>query len=268
MSASPALAKRKTKTVKLEDLQVDVFVREKTDPDYVVHLAIMYESGHPIAPIEITKSNRVIDGRHRIAAAQLANLTEIEAYVEDDMPRKEMIARAMSANLGGSRAPTKKDILLTLESMVKAGASDRWIRDHVELPRAVMDTYMGEVRGAIQRQKLAEAKRLLAEGLTVDEAAEKLGITADSIKTRVLGERAAKANNFNIQTAIDRRIAFRNRGIGQKNRYIFDLAVKSFDDGELTKEQVFEVAAAIEHHGQMSVKAADDFRRRFLQRIS
>lgn len=261
-------AKRKIVKVKLSDLSVDVFVREKTDPDYVVHLAIMFESGVAFEPIEITRSNRVIDGRHRIEAARLAELTEIDAVIVDDMPRKEMIARAMNANLGGSRVPTKKDILLSLESMVKAGASERWIRENVPFPRAVMDTYLGEVRGAIQRQKLAEAKRMLAAGLTVDEAASKLSITVESIRTRVLGERGTKANNYNVQSDIDRRIAFRNRGIGQKNRYIFDAAVKAFDDGELTREEVFKVADQIEHHGQMSVKAAEDFRKRFFQKIS
>lgn len=253
--------------VKINDLMTDVFVRAKTDQEYVIALSMLYDAGTEMEPIKITKSMRVIDGRHRIEASILAGKEEISAYVVDDMPRKEMIVMAMNSNLGHSKPPTKEDIVIAVESMLKAGASESWIRSQVPFPRQVMDTYLGEARGSIQRQKLGEAKRMLAEGATIEEAANQAGVTIDAIRTRILGEKG-KERAYKLSAHIMQRITYRNRAVGQSNRFVFDTAFKGFEDGELTREQVMEIADAVEKHGAISMKAADDFRRRFLQRIS
>jgi hypothetical protein len=230
-------AKRKAVKVKIADLIIDVFVREKTDPEYVFHLATLYEAGVEMEPIEITRSMHVIEGRHRIEAANLADLKE-----------------------------TKADIIVALEAMVRAGASEKWIREQIPFPRSVIEIYLQEVRTNIQNQKLSEAREMLAQGFTVDQAAEKLGLTVESIQTRILKQKSAKPNNYNL--ALRKSLALRNRKAGQANRQVFDAAIRNWKDGELSKDAVMDVISAVENHGMLSVKAAEDARKRFFQMIS
>ena len=263
---SVALHKQKPVKVPIADIIIDVYVREKTDPEYVFHLATLYEAGVEMNPIEVTESLRLIEGRHRVEAANLAGLTEIDTIITPDRPRKQMIADAMMANIGGKRAPTKADILISLEAMVKAGASEKWIREQVPFPRAVMDNYLGQVRGAIQRQKLAQAREILSQGFTVEQAASQVGLTVESIQTRILKQPAEKTNNYNLTA--HRTLTDRNRTVGQANRNLFDVTLREYLEGELTKDEVLKIADAVENHGKLSVRAAEDFRQRFFQRIA
>ena len=264
--SSVAPARKKAVKVKIKDIMVDVYVREKTDPEYVFHLATLYEAGVAVEPIEITRSGHLIEGRHRIEAANLAGLDEIDAVIYPDMPLKERLAMAMMANLGGKRAPTKADILVGIEAMIKAGASERYIRDQVSmLPKSVLDKYFGEVRGAIQRQKVAQARALLAEGKTIDQAAQEVGLTVETIQERLL--RVHRPTHSPIEH-VDRSMVRRNRQSGQTNRMLFDAAMKSVLDGDITKEKALEVADLVERHGKLSISAADDFRKRLIQRLS
>ena len=50
--SSVAPSRKKAVKVKLKDIMVDTYVREKTDPEYVFHLAILYEAGVEVTPIE------------------------------------------------------------------------------------------------------------------------------------------------------------------------------------------------------------------------
>ena len=264
--SSAAPARKKSVKVKLKDIMVDAYVREKTDPEYVFHLATLYEAGVAVEPIEVTKSLHLIEGRHRVEAANLAGLEEIDAIIYPDMPLKERLAMAMVANIGGKRAPTKADILVGMEAMVKAGASERYIRDQIAmLPKSVLDTYLGEVRGAIQRQKIAQARALLADGKTIEQAASEVGLTVASIQERLLRVRVSTHSPIEH---VDRSMVRRNRQSGQTNRMLFDAAMKSVLDGDITKEKALDVADLVERHGKLSISAAEDFRKRLIQRLS
>ena len=264
--SSAAPARQKVVKIKLKDIMVDAYVREKTDPEYVFHLATLYEAGVVVSPIEVTRSLHLIEGRHRVEAANLAGLEEIDAVVYPDMPLKERLAMAMTANLGGKRAPTKADILVGIEAMIKAGASERYIRDQiVMLPKSVLDKYFGEVRGAIQRQKVAQARALLADGKTIEQASSEVGLTVETLQDRILRQRVSTHNP--IEHA-DRTIKARNRKTGQINRVLFDAAMAAVLDGDITKTKALDVADLVERHGKLSVAAAEDFRKRLIQRLS
>lgn len=263
-SAMPA--RKKAVKVKIADVMIDVYVRERTDPEYVFHLATLYEAGVDVEPIEVTRSLHLIEGRHRIEAANLAGLSEIDAVIYPDMPLKDRLAMAMTANLGGKRAPTKADILIGIEAMIKAGASERYIRDQVAmLPKSVLDIYFGEVRGAIQRQKIAQARALLAEGKTIEQAAQEVGVTVKTLQERILRQHT---RSYNPIEHADRTIKARNRTTGQTNRTLFDAAMKAVLDGDITKNKALEVADLIERHGKLSIAAAEDFRKRLIQRLA
>src|SRR5689334_11488706 len=97
-----ARSPKKTVMKKIADLAPMVFVREKLDQDYAVTLGLLYSAGEEVKPIIITKSNVIVEGRHRIEGRLLAGFDDIECEVIDDMPRKDLIREAINANLGGS----------------------------------------------------------------------------------------------------------------------------------------------------------------------
>ena len=156
--------------------------------------------------------------------------------------------------------------MLLTTSMIKAGASERYIRDQVTmLPKSVLDKYFGEVRGAIQRQKIAQARALLADCKTIEQAASEVGLTVETIQERLL--RVHTATHSPIEH-VDRSMVRRNRQAGQTNRMLFDATMKSVLDGDITKGKALEVADLVERHGKLSIAAADDFRKRLIQRLA
>lgn len=268
MNTGTAQAKKKIIVVPIASLTIDTFVRQAVDPDYIVHLAALYEAGESLDPIVITKSNRVIDGRCRIQAAQLARLTELPAEVRDDMPKKEVLMNALTANLGGSRAPTKADIIGAIEAMMKAPASEKWIREQLPFPAAVTSVYLAEARNSIARQKLAEARRAMAErGLTAQQAANEFGLTVERINVAILGQKPKRARDDQFSDFIAG-IKRRNKSVGQKNIWTFKSIMTSFKDGDLSKDEALQIFEEIERHGELSVTAARDFRKRFFQQAS
>ena len=262
--STPAPAKKKSVKVKIPDLQVDTFVRYGIDQDYIFHLGQLFEADTQVEPILVTKSMRVIDGRCRIEAASLAGKTEIDAYVVDDMPRKDMLATALSANLGGSRAPTKKDIIVAIEAMLNAGASDKWVRESIPLPRRATDLYLIEARASITTRNLALARHAISdEGLTVEEAATRFKVTVDRLKTAISGRRS-KSRMDRVSTMMGS-VTRRNKSDGTRNGFLFKSVIESFNEGDITKEQAMKVFDEIERHGELSIRAAQDFRKRFFQ---
>jgi hypothetical protein len=66
---------RRTISVRIEDLQMNLFVRWQLNEEHALYLAELIENGVLLPPIKITPDMVVIDGRHRIEAHILLNRT-------------------------------------------------------------------------------------------------------------------------------------------------------------------------------------------------
>ena len=252
-------------TVRIKDLIINTFVRDGAiDQDYALSLAELYESGHEVTRILITSDLFVVDGRNRIAGADLAGKTEIDAYVlADKFDKKTLLAIAAVSNMGGSRAPTSSDMLLAITNMVQAGASAAWIRANLPLPPSVVDKYMFTVRSRVAAQKISEARRAVATGMTIEDAAQRYGADISRLRDAINGK--SKKSTMDMFSHVKRSVTMRNKSDGMKNKTAFDNMVSAYKDGEVTKEQVMDVLDMIQHHGNLSVRLSEDFRRRFFQ---
>ncbi|HNP75515.1 MAG TPA: ParB N-terminal domain-containing protein, partial [bacterium] len=84
----------------ISDLNKNLFVRQELDQNHVLYLAELIEAGVVLNPIEITPDMAVIDGRHRIEAAELNSQVEIKARIVSISDESELVARAYRANVG------------------------------------------------------------------------------------------------------------------------------------------------------------------------
>ncbi|HNS34400.1 MAG TPA: ParB N-terminal domain-containing protein [bacterium] len=96
-------------SVLISDLNKNLFVRQELDQNHVLYLAELIEAGVVLNPIEITPDMAVIDGRHRIEAAELNSQVEIKARIVSISDESELVARAYRANVGGALPPTQED---------------------------------------------------------------------------------------------------------------------------------------------------------------
>src|SRR6266850_7024695 len=94
--------------VLLEQLKVDFFVRKKLNDDRVMQLALLYEAGTELPPIEINWDKQVIDGRHRKAALEMLGRKTALCHDIGQKALGESIVLALRANVGGALPPTKE----------------------------------------------------------------------------------------------------------------------------------------------------------------
>lgn len=260
-------AKTKEVQIDISKLKINRFVREIKDPDYVLLLAELYESGQPMEPIVITTSLEVVDGRNRIEASILACRTTVNAIIVSDMEKKELLVTAMNANMGGSRPPTNKDVIFSIEALLRAGATGKWIVDNTRMPRQVTEKYLFTARRNLMSIQIVKARQAMAERLlTVEEAATEFGVTLPRLKSEITGKRFR--DGINIASQLKSGITHRNKSDSQRNTTAFKAAIHAYREGDMTKEQVMAFFDEIEHHGNLSVKAAADFRDRFFQQVT
>lgn len=171
----------KQRSVDVDKLQHAFDSRVSINDDWVITIAEAYESGQQVPPIIINRQMEIIDGRHRVQAAALAGLTRIEATIVD-LEGKEALLQSVRLNTGGPMPPTMKDFQLVIGKLMDYGDSEAKIAMELKLPRTMIRKVYANLARQRTHEKLREARRLIAEGLTVEEAAEKLSLELKSLK--------------------------------------------------------------------------------------
>jgi hypothetical protein len=264
------MAKEKTVMITLSSIKNVFDVRTKLDEDRVLQFMGMYESGEDVPPLVIVRqgedSYAYIDGRHRGAALEYLNRTEAACILRPDSLADnplELFAVALESNWGGSKPPTREDIYHTIIRMKECGASERAITERLSfLPKSSLRAYMASARTNIIKRKVAKALDDIAEGSTVDEAASKRGVKADTLKD-VMAGRKRKWNKgrsdeaefcIALKSYISSELRSANSGISKK----VELLLKRVDDGEVSYKFAEEVIRAWrEHLRKTGVRVSD-----------
>ena len=217
-------------------------VRVSLDDDRILQFAGMYEAGEPLPPIQVIKlpdtdGYAFVDGRTRAAARDLLGLKDVEAVVLN-IPSNEVVllyATAMQANWGGSKPPTRLDIVHTITRMFEAGATQAQIRESMcFLPAGSLKAYITDARGKITRRKISKALNLIAQGQTIGEATRSLGLKEEMVQDVLTGTKG-KFGNKSIEQALESQIKAyisqqlrsANAGIGKKIQDLLERAEAS-----------------------------------------
>lgn len=194
MAPKAALAKvSRSKPISIEINTIrNLFdVRRSLNEERVLALAELIQGGVELPPIEVIidkESFAFVDGRHRAAAHQLLDKTEIMAVVVERKEPAQMFSQALLANWGGALPPTVNDIRHTVRRMLEAGTSHATVRKELSfLPLSQVNKYIDDSKSQMKKVKLRSALEAIADGLRPAEAAEKFDLDLESIRAAISG---------------------------------------------------------------------------------
>ncbi len=249
-------------------------VRLALDQDRVIQFAGMYESGVDLPPIEVVETAEdeyaFIDGRHRAAARDYLNLTNVMAIIRNggliDDPGA-LFARALQANWGGSKPPTRDDIQHTILRMLESGLSRNAIEKIlVFIPRSSLRAYTAGAMNRLSRRKIALALDAISDGATIENAAKRVALPVERLKDVVSGKKGiwGKGRSQETQTCVElktyisQHLFSANTGIAKK----IQMLLASVDDGEISSNGAAGVLKAWKDHLRKSVSRVDDWEQR------
>lgn len=249
-------------TIPLDRLKDEFFVRQRLDDDHVLHLATLYEAGVKLPAVQITRSDAIIDGRHRVAALRMLDRTDVDVEWVDEADRGIILCQALKANTGGSLPPSNSDIVYAISQMLDAGMQNSVVTKHLSpvWPPAVIRRFLSDAASLITQQRIRDAKQAVVEGgLTVADAAAKFKIKTDALKAAITGTKRRKTATSDFKAALT--TIFRSRG--GKTGAVLRKLTQSYDDGDLSWAQVVDVLEHAEGLVKTANHAVRDWRKRF-----
>lgn len=260
----PTATRRIYRTVALDTLKKEFYVRTSLDQDHVLFLAQLLEAGTELDRIVITDDNEVIDGRHRIAAAELLDRISIEAEVRHYDTKLDEIAAAIQANYGGALPPTVSDLRHAVVTMIQEGAGLKRLRELLPLPTAMVRRLHADAHSAISKYKVSQALNAIAEGdITMAQAAEHFGVDPSLLKTAVQSRRKKEkgASLGQIKTQISQR----TRSVSARNREIVRKLFDEYSDGTISDKYALQVLSAMTHSAKRITRYVEECRNRFTE---
>ena len=235
--------------VKLSDLKQDFYVREKLIESHWFLMAELMDAGVKFPPIEITEDNRLIEGRHRVRAAQFLDRETIEAIVVPDKGELESVSHAFEANYGGSLPPTTEDLIHTFTYLIEKSISrDKIIQQFSKfIPKEIVGVYFQKASSNVSNKRVYEAIRLIKDnGLDIHEAAKKVGLKSIAqIKNEIdrrIGSGEVKVPKFKSIFS-SKFTQFNN-----SNGHLITQLRSAYKNGEISGE---EVADTLKHLGDL-----------------
>lgn len=250
-------------TIPLDSVTEEFYVRTRLNDDHVLHLASLYEAGTKLPPIKVsTERNRIIDGRHRVAALRLLEKKAVDVEWDDEKDNGMLLAHALLANIGGSLPPSNADIVYAIQQMIEAGMVRSIVmKQFTEFwPPAVVRRYISDAESALAKARITKAKTAVVDnGMTVNEAAMTFNIKLDVLKNALTGSKKRKSTAGEIKAGLTSIFKSRGSSMGQVMRRV----QQKLEDGELSPNQVGGILEHLEKCCQSTMYSARDWRKRF-----
>lgn len=223
----------KTIDVEISKLKDEFDIRCILNDDHIIYLAELIKAGQSLPPIKITKDFKIVDGRHRKRAYELAEILVVKAVVSDSNGTIDIVKEALSSNMGGALPPLKQDLLRTMTILINKGYSRQRIFKEFEsiLPLSLLRSSHHHASWAINRQKVNNAIDLIRNGLTIAKACELTGASLQAVKDK-LDRRISDGNGHtHIKGTLSKMFTHFDKSLGKVVSNIF----QNYEDGEQTK---------------------------------
>lgn len=248
-------------TKQIEDLKLDLYVRQTLNSERILQLAELMENGIEVEPIQITPDGRVIDGRHRIEAHELLKRTEIVCEIVEVRDDLQLISLAYKANTGGALPPTRADTEHVVMLLLNHGATHRSIGEHLGLTMSLARKYIGAVKARMERAKLRSAADAVAEGnLTAAQAATQFDVDLQALKLHIGGDKKRKKTVAIFLTEL----TTLHRSAGSKLGKAMKNVLEMYEDGELTVTQAKEVIEKLEELQKAQARNTANWKKRLV----
>ena len=188
----------------------DVVLRDDLDPrlgerddDLIAQYADIFDA---LPPIEINQHNEVIDGWHRVRAAEWAKRTEIAYVVVETVDDDDLADRMWESNLRHGVQYTRDQRQTRGLKLHQRGLAAKVIAQRVGVSASSVYSWTKELREKIKQERDAEIVRLREEGMTQQEIADEMGVhqttVAEIMENSKTGEILKEPEN-EVESAIE-----------------------------------------------------------------
>lgn len=245
----------------IKDIDFRLFVRKELDQDRILTLAELIESGVTLDPILVNRQNVGIDGRHRVAAHTLMDMSEIEVKVVDVTDEAEIIAMAYNSNTGGSLPPKQEDTEHTVMMLLSRGVTKKRIGEMLGLKAPLARRYIAEVESKAARKQIMKAAAAVTDGgLTLGKAAEQYQVDPEKLKEVLSGHRKKHKAGF---PEMQRNVTWQFKSMSSKTAALFRKLFEKHEDGDVTPGQVLEIIEHVKSLQRKASRAVADWEKRF-----
>lgn len=256
------------KYIKFSEICVNVYVRQQLSDERVRLFADFYTSSSAgsIPPIVVTTDNKLVDGRHRIAALKSLDEAGAVCDIVECRDNFELTMAALRANVGGSKELTMADIRQTIITLLMQGNSMRKITDQIPFPKEMSRKLVKAAHTMLIGQKTyAAAVAVKREELTPEAASKTYGIPVKNIH-RQIAKAAAKENELSelsnvgsVKAVVTRKYYAMSTKMGN----YFKKLAERYEHGDFSEEQILEIMAHVQHQARNHVGAMSDWNDRF-----
>jgi len=227
--------------IPIADLKTLFFMRDHLDQDWVLHLALLYESGVKIKPIEVRRNGagfEVFDGRSRLSAQDLLGRYRVWCEVYD-LTEKEALCRALTNNMD-TNAPLqmkKKDIVHSVVLLLDNGLNTVEIRGHLPFNSKACSRYLKDAAALRFNRKLSRALSMMENGVKLREASRAVDIEPEKVAKALKTMREKVAGLPQVKGTLTKNF----RAWGQALCSRFRRLREAFECGECTEKQLEDV---------------------------
>jgi hypothetical protein len=253
---------RKRGTIGIDKIHEEFFVRTHMNHDHVTHLKGLYEAGVKLPPLIVTEAeNKLIEGRHRLAALKALDRKAVEVEWEPETDSGKLLTLALTSNVGGALPPSNADITYAISQMLESGMTHSEVIRNLSKswPPAVIRGYLQNAASNLTKERVVKAKHAVIEqGLSVNEAALQFKLKPDTLKAELQGKRKKRTSTAEVKGTLTNIFKSRGSSMGAMMR---KLAVR-YDDGDLSWKQVEDVLEHLERCVRSTQTSVRDWRKR------
>ena len=177
----------------------DIVLRDDLDPrlgerddDLIAQYADIFDA---LPPIEINQHNEVIDGWHRVRAAERAKRTEIAYVVVETEDDDDLGDRMWESNLKHGVQYTRLQRKTQGIKLHERGMPPKDIGKAVGASLRSVYIWTKEYRASKKQERQDEMNRLHEQGLTKKQIADQLGIDATTVGRNLQNRKSAKVQD-------------------------------------------------------------------------
>ncbi len=174
----------------------DVVLRDDLDPrlgqrddDLIAQYADIFDS---LPPIEINQDNELIDGWHRVRAAERAGRSEIAYVVVETAGDDDLSDRMWAANLKHGVQYTRVQRQTQGLKLHSRGLKAKEIAQRVGVSASAVYSWTKALRDKRKQERDAEIVRLREEGKTTREIADEVGVDHTTVAAVLENSRTGK----------------------------------------------------------------------------
>lgn len=256
------------KKVKIDEIVVKFYTRRCLEDDKIEMFALLMEEGTVFPPIEVTPDEppALIDGRSRIEAYKLRDVDTVKCIVCPHDTEAGYKARALKANYGGSQPNTRDDISRTIQAMLQDGATGAQIAKMLSfIPERMVKKLVDFAGQQIRTNKVAQAKRDMRDGATVEEVKKKYGKDGEWIVNKILDEPKNKKKDRRLAMLSEQgAISTKIKSLAALRSKVFKQINILYEEGIISANEAFVVFTTWKDSVRVMERSVDDYIARFV----